>query len=48
MEANEMVRAFLTEAGRKGGTTTKKKHGKEHYKKMSRLGVEARKAKQQL
>lgn len=32
--------------GKLGGETTKRRHGKEHFKRISKLGVEARKSKQ--
>jgi hypothetical protein len=33
--------------GRKGGEATSKKHGKDYFKRISRLGVEARRAKKE-
>jgi len=36
----------VADAGRKGGQNTLKNKGKEYFKEISRLGVEARKKKQ--
>lgn len=33
----------INEFARMGGKTTLKKHGKDHFKKISQMGVEARK-----
>lgn len=40
----ESVRKFLSDNGKKGGSTTRDRHP-EHLKKISALGVAARKAK---
>ena len=37
----------VQEFARMGGKTTLKKHGKDHFKNISRLGVEARKKKKE-
>lgn len=34
--------------GSKGGKATKKKYGEDHFKKISKLGLEARRAKAKL
>lgn len=40
---NEEIGKFLKEIGTKGGNSTKKKYGPGYYKKISMLGVQARK-----
>lgn len=37
--------AYFKEKGRKGGLTTSKRHGKEHYKMLGQLGAEAKRRK---
>lgn len=37
----------VQEFARMGGKTTLKKHGKDHFKNISRMGVEARKKKKE-
>jgi len=38
----------VKEAGKKGGEKTQEKYGDEHFKRISKLGVEARKLKAKL
>jgi hypothetical protein len=40
--SEEDVKKYLSSLGKKGGGTTLKKHGKEHFKKISKLAHEAR------
>jgi len=37
----------IQEFARMGGKSTLKKHGKDHFKKISQMGVEARKKKKE-
>ena len=38
---NDQVKEYLSKNGKKGGNTTKERHP-EHFKRISQLGVEAR------
>lgn len=44
-EKPEEINSFAKALGQKGGQTTAKKYGTEHYKKISALGKEARRKK---
>lgn len=39
----EEILKMMREFGKRGGESTKKKYGVDHFKKMSKLGVEKRK-----
>ena len=45
---DEELKQMASAMGKKGGSTTKEKYGTEHYKRISRLGVEARKKNKQM
>ena len=42
---DKRISAIASELGKKGGKSTLKKLGKEHYKKISKIGVAARREK---
>lgn len=39
------IKKYLADLGTKGGNTTLDRHGEDHYKRISQMGVEAKKAK---
>lgn len=48
MELPEEVKQLFRESGKKGGNTTLKRHGKEHFNRITKLAIEARKRNKQL
>ena len=42
MDLDKELSAYFSKLGKKGGSITKKKHGKAYYQKIARKGVEAR------
>lgn len=42
MNEDQTVKDYLAKNGRKGGNATKERHGKDHFKRISRLALEKR------
>ena len=40
--SEEDIKKYLSKLGKKGGKATLDKHGKEHFKNISKLGADAR------
>ena len=45
MKSDNPVSVYLSMNGKKGGSTTLKKYGKEHFRNISILAIEARRLK---
>lgn len=48
MDLPEEVKQLFRESGKKGGNTTLKRHGKDHFNRITKLAMEARKRNKQL